>query len=1255
MDISKFSLSNIFKKARELYSQVDQNTQTLQTGYSKLMDITGATALKQRQQLINQRVQPLNFTQRINRVPQVDEQQLLGTGLQRSAKTVGTIMMPKQIPLALGSAALGFGATKIMGGTTQEALQSGIGAAQMAPVYGGLARATSPLISRVLPAGGGVVANRAAPAIANAAQGAVIDAATGNKTTPLSVGLDLVTGGAFGKSQFRPGMGIKATRITDADIQSTYGKLLAEGNPKRIADFEKKYIHTQPTKGVEPQEIKKAVDNPAVQQPPKNTPPPPKRPRTSVDDVIELGSGGSTPPKFTKLDEVYTQLMDRFHPLSKLAKAGGKVKEMARSLAKYYGSGSTATYHLQEELSPILKQHDVNDLKEAAVAMRDVELNSRDIKGSPAQKQAMERLKALSDRLGKEKMQSLGQTLDQLYKYQDAMVRKYMVETGVMSEKAFQSMKSKNQYYVPMKRVMDTVDEMLGIPVKRGAGSVGKQNVIYKIKGSDRDIIDPVESIIENTYKLVSLGRRQEVARTVSSMSKAFPDLIKRTNIADQRSTISLFEKGKKVYYTVPPEVADAARGMSEEQLTILSKVLKVPTDFFRTMTTGINPEFTLPNVARDTQSALFNTGLNPLKWVAGLAHYAKGDQVYKDFLQSGAMTSRISTNREVIKKTAQELSGQKAFTIKSPKDIIRGLELLGQYSEQPTRVAVFEDAYNKALKSGLSREEALSEAAYWAQEGTVNFARRGSIMTNVNAVYAYLNARMQGVDRMVRTAKNNPGSAAVRFGIGFLAPALSLYAYNSQHPDYYNEQIVSERDKKDNFIFMLPGEGVGGARFLKLPKSEIGKIVNPTEEFLDYVRGRGDDVGKSILDTVLAFSPIDEPGGIIPTALKPPVEQAVNKNFYFKSDIVPQWKKDYPAGYQDTNYTAPLYRAIGQKTNISPARLQHLSESYLGGLGRVGELATRPLIPDQYKTPENERGANVNQMPVVRRFAGGEKMTDEEFLQKQNSQIEGIEKRISTLQNRALDGTLPEAAADKKIDKLAKELNNVQNSDYRVGSLAPEKAYEKKIDLKLTDKITEDEASAYFLREVSPTPLDSPYAEAIRQKKIWSRLSDIQSSDSLSDAQKDMATNAVLKTAGMDRSDYDYYQIAKENNDIKSLYATEQLTKMMASNAPKEEILDWLTQSRREVNGNQLLTSGVIDSLVDQNILSYQEGKQLKALKITGVSKKKTSTRIKKPKKISVKAIKPPKVKVVSGKTKEFKPVKVKKIATRLKVSKKA
>ena len=742
----------------------------------------------------------------------------------------------------------------------------------------------------------------------------------------------------------------------------------------------------------------------------------------------------------SKINRIYTDVIDRFNPLSKTAKIAGEDQKMRNALTGHYGAGSTAQYHVDFELTPILKEQNINDLRRAAVAMRDVELESRGIRGSNTGN-ALKNLEKLKSELGEEKMKAVGETLNKLYKYQDEMVEKYLVKTGVISKSAYDSMRAKNQFYVPFKRVMDDVDEFLGfVPQTRSAGSVSGQTVIKGIKGSERQIVDPIESILESTYKMVGLGKRQGVARTIVSLKDKLPKgmIQKATGSVGNRPTISLFENGKVQKYLVPEDVAEAAKGLSEESLNSIVKILSVPTQVFRATATGINPEFMVPNVARDVQSAFVNAGLNPLRWVQGLAHMIKKDEIYKEFLKSGGKTSRISIDRPMLKQTVAGITSGKGFVIKKPSDILKVLQGAGEYSEQPTRIAVFEQKYLKGLKQGLSKEESAIRAAGWAQEGTVNFARRGAKTQSVNAIYAFLNARAQGVDRLVRTIKNDPVGATFRIGLITQVPAIAGYAWNRQFDSYYDDRVVSPTDRRTNFIIMLsdtPIPQLGGAQFIKIPKGDIGKLANPTEEFLRFAENKGGDVKKALFDVVRGFSPFDNIGDLIPTALRPPVEATVNKSFFTGYPIVPEYKTGLPAKYQDSSYTSPLYRMIGQKLGVSPAKLQAVVEGYGTGISKIAEMSTRGLVPDKYKTAKNEQGAEINKTPIVRRFLGGEKRTEEEQTKSNISKFNAIDFDINDIKSAIKRGDIPLEEGVKEIEKLQAEQQKTLTGITQTGS----------------------------------------------------------------------------------------------------------------------------------------------------------------------------------------------------------------------------
>lgn len=894
----------------------------------------------------------------------------------------------------------------------------------------------------------------------------------------------------------------------------------------------------------------------------------------------------------SKLNNLYTRTINRLHPLTEIAKMTGDkqdLKNMQWAITSHYGAGSTANYHVDFELAPILnKVDDINALKDAAIAMRDIELTSRGIKGSPEQAKAVQTLQDLNNKYGAEKMQEYGNTLKELYQYQSNMVKKYLVDTGIMGKKAYEGMTKNNQFYVPFKRVMDDVDEFLGVtPQSKGVGSVSGQNVIFGIKGSDKEIQDPIESIVENTYKMVGLAKRQEVAQTIVGLKDKLPEgLIREVQgRVGNKNVVALFENGKVKHYEAPVEVVEAAKGLREEALNNIVRWLSVPTQWFRATATAMNPEFAIPNTFRDLQTAFVNIGLNPFGFVRGLTHLMNKDDVYQKFLMSGAQTSRVALDRPFLKKTVEDITN-KGVSIKSVADIGKVLQTMGEVSEQPTRIAVWEKAFNDAIKNGMDEASAMKDAALKSQEVTTNFARRGSDTQSLNALYAFVNARAQGTDQLLRSFKNDPAGVTMRLGLITVAPAVTLYMYNNRFESYQDERVVTDADKRDNFIFMLsdkPIEALGGAQFIKIPKGDVGRVANPVEAFMDYAIGEGGDVLDSTLQVLSGFSPIDvdtpsqAAGSIVPTALKPLVEVGLNKNFYFGNEIVPNYKKDYPAGFQDNSYTSPFFRMVGQKLGISPAKLQNIAQGYGTGWVRIADMLLSKVTPKEYFSAKNEQGAPINTIPVARRFLGGERRSEEEQMKINQSKAENIKKQISTVRNAIKKGTIPYDEGMKQIEKLQSGVSvNVKGaSTEATGDIDK---YVQLYDLSKYTQANEKTGIAKYEAE------KGKLSEA---RKIYTGSGDYES------IPEEDRMKILTEGFGIEAEKVKYDVYANADTDVKVSLITEEAT---ANNLDHKQLLQTLFQGRaKSISGKQYVTDGVLDALYSEGLITNSEKKYLK------------------------------------------------------------
>lgn len=101
------------------------------------------------------------------------------------------------------------------------------------------------------------------------------------------------------------------------------------------------------------------------------------------------------------------------------------------------------------------------------------------------------------------------QQSDAVYEWYDAFMRSWMVETGLLSEEKYEMMRSMYPHYVPMFRVMDT--RHANGQVSKGVNPL-KHN---SLKGSTREIYNPIENIMIQVNNIVKAYHNNEVAATI--------------------------------------------------------------------------------------------------------------------------------------------------------------------------------------------------------------------------------------------------------------------------------------------------------------------------------------------------------------------------------------------------------------------------------------------------------------------------------------------------------------------------------------------------------------------------------------------------------------------------------------------------------------------------------------------------------------------------------------------------------------------
>lgn len=690
-------------------------------------------------------------------------------------------------------------------------------------------------------------------------------------------------------------------------------------------------------------------------------------------------------------DSLYTNFVDRLYPLKKATDILAEGKELpadmnpytlartfagAKGKATHFIERSPFTYGAWENVGKPLAEtlravDNLDEFRAFLVSRRGLELESRGIK-SGIRPEAM---RATAERLG-EKYEPLARELDE---YQNHVVN-YLVDSGMLSAETAAAMREMNQNYVPFFRVMENEGGLLA-----GGKSLTGRNPIRRIKGSGRGIIDPLESIIKNTYAMIEAAEKNGIGRALTDLasktngagwlveklptpkaavqvraedvSKAFIDSLgpisprvkdsikalaesadmgemltfwQNAATLDKKSQIAVFRDGKREVYQVAPEIAEVMNGLSTETVPLLVKLISIPAKMLRAGAT-LTPDFMVRNLIRDAVSTvvLSRTGFIPgLDTAKGLKRAVTKDNAYWDWVKAGGdQASLVSMDRTTLQTTLKDIEAT-GYTervwnvVKNPLELLR---LGSELSEKMTRLGEF----GKATEKHGNDKAGLMQAAYESRD-IMDFSRRGKLTASFNLITAFFNASMQGLDRTARGAVENPRRFLVRTALFIGIPSI-LNAINN-----YGDKDIAEVPRAQRDMFWITPIGQGENKvLLRIPKPfEQGvmfgsTLERATEFILDAAHDKYGSIEKARQEAFrgLGKSMLDVSApNLVPTAFAPVIEAFANRSLPFDRPIIPKNREGLLPEYQYTPSTTELTKALS---------------SLVGALPPVGEMNT--------------------------------------------------------------------------------------------------------------------------------------------------------------------------------------------------------------------------------------------------------------------------------------------------------------------------
>lgn len=655
------------------------------------------------------------------------------------------------------------------------------------------------------------------------------------------------------------------------------------------------------------------------------------------------------------------------------------------------------------------------------------------------------------------------ETFKQLGEYQNNLL-KYLKDSEIINEKTYNVMLEANKDYVPFFRVL----EDLG---KDGAISKSVANPLKRFKGSDKVIVDPIESIYKNTLHFVTLVERNrslvefikmiELSKTIDpkafpEVSKAKPkltrtkvtleelenvvtdiskidktalegfEILRRTQQQLGKNEVAIFRNGKREVWDLGSDLSRSWKYSTDVSQRLVSSIISLPTRTLRAGAT-LAPEFFLRNAMRDTMSATvfsrngFKLGLDTargmLTQIYSKIGKEKESKIYQDWIKSGGpQSSYVAFDRNYFSNNiAKELTSRPVYNlIKNP---LQPLRIMTEFFENATRLGEFQKAYTNATKKGLSHKQAVERGGFESRNISLDFQRMGAKMAGVNSLVAFFNARVQGYLKLYETFSNAETRSKALYTVGASITLPSIYLWITNHNDERYKELPQWQ--KDLFWIVITGEGKDSIVW-RIPKPfELGYIFGTLpERLLDFVETKDPTAIKKFINT-LAF---DNATSLIPVpdVAKPVIEAFSNRSLFTKQPIVPRSLEGLLPEYQYTEYTSETSKLLGKLIRqisgeysgvSSPVRIESTINNWTGTLGRTfTSVLDKALISSGVIDDPIKPEQTLADIPVIRAFVVRNPSAGSEYITTFYDKYEKVNKIFNSIDTLQKAGNFEEA-----------------------------------------------------------------------------------------------------------------------------------------------------------------------------------------------------------------------------------------------------
>ena len=624
---------------------------------------------------------------------------------------------------------------------------------------------------------------------------------------------------------------------------------------------------------------------------------------------------------------------------------------------------------------------------------------------------------------------------DMFYKVNDNMIS-VMEDAQVFSHDLAQQLRTKYKKYCPLLRdFSDTAaaDTFINGLTEGGRG-IGNVSVPLKkinIEGSERGVLNPLESVLKSYSVMLNRAERNKVGLMAVNAAKTaqLHDLIKEVPevkgkdgkvvnaVADPKNCIfTVLVNGKKKAYQTTQELYSPIVGYNLPAAGLCINVARMAAHMLRTGAT-MSPSFIVRNFLRDTIFASISSknGFVPfVDSIRGALALWNDPAMRAEFEAAGVTEFNFYGSQNARIKSIDAMAGEKPVGMwQMAKWLFTHMEAASDFVESSTRMGEF----MKAKEKGLSMEE----AARAAREVTLDFSRSGVVGEQINRYVPFFNACLQGGDKMVRLFREDFVGTSLNVFKYIMLPSLLIMAMNWDE-DWYKDL---DPDIKNNYWCL--------GRNIRIPKpQEAGVLFGSGFEAL--FQQAADKDKEAVENWLKAFSSNMIPG-IVPTLFLPILEWQANYSYFKGRQLVGSKYQRLPDELQYNDYTSELSKGIGSVLKVSPMKVDNLVRGYTGTMGSLlWNAAGEP-----FAKANNLPAKHFNEILFVRDF----NVTDANLSRPMNEFYGILDKANRQHAGYGVKGK-PEAAvkgirsAGAMISKIRKDIDKITHS-----SLTPERKRE--------------------------------------------------------------------------------------------------------------------------------------------------------------------------------------------------------------------